>query len=158
RSQQSARRSRPRSSANVTGPWPTSPLPGPPPTGALAGGAQYERSAAKPHEERQLDTSPGGRLVILRAPSGCSRFRRRTDMRRVILGATFVALGVVGVSLFVNAQQRGGGSGGAAPAASQQPGTKLPLDELKKQMFRVSAGRRLKPSAWPNQNRVAVAL
>jgi peptidoglycan-N-acetylglucosamine deacetylase len=39
-----------------------------------------------------------------------------------------------------------------------QPGTKLTLDQLKAQMFHVSAGRRLKPKAWPNGARVAVGL
>jgi peptidoglycan/xylan/chitin deacetylase (PgdA/CDA1 family) len=39
-----------------------------------------------------------------------------------------------------------------------QPGTKLPFDQLKAQMFHVSAGRRLKPKAWPNSARVAVGL
>ena len=49
------------------------------------------------------------------------------------------------------------------PAAAQQPppdplpGTKLSVDELKAQMFHVSAGKRLKP-AWPNGARVAVGL
>lgn len=38
------------------------------------------------------------------------------------------------------------------------PGTRLSLDELRKQMFHVSAGRRLKPESWPNGGRVAVAL
>ena len=38
------------------------------------------------------------------------------------------------------------------------PGTKLSLDQLRKQFFRVSAGRRLKPRSWPNGSRVAVAL
>ncbi len=51
---------------------------------------------------------------------------------------------------------------GAAPAAQQppvpHPGTKLSLDELRAQMFHVSAGRRLKPRAWPKDARVAVAL
>ena len=42
----------------------------------------------------------------------------------------------------------------AAAAAAQQPpvphpGTKLSLDQLRAQMFHVSAGRRLKPKAWP---------
>jgi len=37
-----------------------------------------------------------------------------------------------------------------------QPGTKLSLDQLKAQMFHVSAGRRLKPKTWPNGARVAV--
>jgi peptidoglycan-N-acetylglucosamine deacetylase len=39
-----------------------------------------------------------------------------------------------------------------------QPGTKLTLDELKAQMFHVSAGQRLKPKTWPNGARVAVGL
>jgi peptidoglycan/xylan/chitin deacetylase (PgdA/CDA1 family) len=38
------------------------------------------------------------------------------------------------------------------------PGTRLSLDDLRKQMFHVSAGRRLKPSTWPGGARVAVAL
>ncbi len=38
------------------------------------------------------------------------------------------------------------------------PGTKLRLDQLKEQFFRVSAGRRIKPAFWPNGARVAVAL
>jgi peptidoglycan/xylan/chitin deacetylase (PgdA/CDA1 family) len=39
-----------------------------------------------------------------------------------------------------------------------QPGIKLTLDQLKAQMFHVSAGRRLHPKAWPNGARVAVGL
>jgi peptidoglycan-N-acetylglucosamine deacetylase len=42
--------------------------------------------------------------------------------------------------------------------ANPLPGTKLTLDQLREQFFRVSAGRRLKPSSWPDGNRVAVAL
>ncbi len=38
------------------------------------------------------------------------------------------------------------------------PGTKLSLEELQKQMFHVSAGRRLKPASWPGGARVAVSL
>jgi peptidoglycan/xylan/chitin deacetylase (PgdA/CDA1 family) len=73
-------------------------------------------------------------------------------MKRVIIGAILVALGVVVASLLVRAQQRG-------PATvTQQPGTKLSLDELKKQMFHTSAGPRLKPRVWPNGAVVAVAL
>lgn len=37
------------------------------------------------------------------------------------------------------------------------PGTRLSVDQLKSQMFHVSAGKRLKP-AWPNGARVAVGL
>ena len=51
----------------------------------------------------------------------------------------------------------------AVPLVAQQatnplPGTKLSLEDLRKQMFHVSAGRRLKPSAWPGGARVAVGL
>ena len=49
----------------------------------------------------------------------------------------------------------------AAPAAPARqdplPGTKLSVDQLKAQMFHVSAGKRLK-GAWPNGARVAVGL
>jgi peptidoglycan/xylan/chitin deacetylase (PgdA/CDA1 family) len=51
-----------------------------------------------------------------------------------------------------------------APAVQAQesrpdplPGTKLSVDQLKGQMFHVSAGKRLKP-AWPNGAKVAVGL
>jgi len=48
-----------------------------------------------------------------------------------------------------------------APAASARPdplpGTRLSVDQLKAQMFHVSAGKRLK-AAWPNGARVAVGL
>src|SRR5207244_12623841 len=57
------------------------------------------------------------------------------------------------------------GIGAIAPAgialAGQtrpQPGIKLTLEQLKAQMFHVSAGRRLHPKAWPNGARVAVGL
>ena len=51
----------------------------------------------------------------------------------------------------------------ATPAAAQEPrpdplpGTKLSVDQLKAQMFHVSAGKRLK-AQWPNGARVAVGL
>ncbi len=48
--------------------------------------------------------------------------------------------------------------GQQASRAPQQPGTRLSIDALKQQMFRLSAGRRLKPASWPNGARVAVAL
>jgi peptidoglycan/xylan/chitin deacetylase (PgdA/CDA1 family) len=44
------------------------------------------------------------------------------------------------------------------PPATPLPGTRLSLDDLRKQMFHVSAGRRLKPETWPNKARVAVSL
>jgi len=45
-----------------------------------------------------------------------------------------------------------------SPAADPVPGTKLSIDQIKEQFFRVSAGRRLKPKSWPNGARVAAAL
>lgn len=47
-----------------------------------------------------------------------------------------------------------------APAEkpSPLPGVTKTLDQLKAEMFHVSAGRRLKPAQWPGGNRVAVAL
>src|SRR3954471_9525487 len=51
----------------------------------------------------------------------------------------------------------------ATPVAAQEaradplPGTKLSIDQLKAQMFHVSAGKRLK-GAWPNGAKVAVGL
>jgi peptidoglycan/xylan/chitin deacetylase (PgdA/CDA1 family) len=51
----------------------------------------------------------------------------------------------------------------AQPAAAQEPrpdplpGTKLSVDQLKAQMFHVSAGRRLK-GPWPNGAKIAVGL
>ena len=44
------------------------------------------------------------------------------------------------------------------PPTDPQPGTRLTLDQLRGQMFHVSAGRRLKPAAWPAGARVAVGL
>jgi peptidoglycan/xylan/chitin deacetylase (PgdA/CDA1 family) len=53
-------------------------------------------------------------------------------------------------------------SAGAALVSGQQPvphpGVTLSLDELRAQMFHVSAGRRLRPASWPGGARVAVAL
>jgi peptidoglycan/xylan/chitin deacetylase (PgdA/CDA1 family) len=73
-------------------------------------------------------------------------------MRRVaICAAVAIACAFVYKSTGVVGQQQPAG-------ASRQPGTKLSLDELKKQMFRMSAGKRLKPASWPNGARVAVAL
>jgi peptidoglycan/xylan/chitin deacetylase (PgdA/CDA1 family) len=46
----------------------------------------------------------------------------------------------------------------AQQARPQQPGTTLSVEQLQAQMFRVSAGRRLKPKSWPNGARVAVGL
>jgi len=47
---------------------------------------------------------------------------------------------------------------GQQPDAKSQPGTRLSVDELKQQMFQLSAGRRLKPAAWRDGARIAVAL
>ena len=45
-----------------------------------------------------------------------------------------------------------------AQQAPPLPGTRLSLDELRKQMFHVSAGKRLKPASWPDGAQVAVGL
>jgi peptidoglycan-N-acetylglucosamine deacetylase len=65
-------------------------------------------------------------------------------MRKLALALAFA---MAGASLLV-AQQ----------APVPHPGTKLSLEQLRAQMFHVSAGRRLKPKSWPNNARVAVAL
>ena len=57
--------------------------------------------------------------------------------------------GVLGLVLTLDAQ---------APQSNPLPGTKLSIDELKKQMFHVSAGKRLKPPSWPGGARVAVSF
>ena len=46
----------------------------------------------------------------------------------------------------------------ANSAAQKQPGLFLTFDQLKAQMFRLSAGRRIKPKSWPGGTKVAVAL
>jgi len=73
-------------------------------------------------------------------------------MKHAAIGAILAAAcSIVYSTVLVRGQQ-------PAASASRQPGTTLSLDELKRQMFRVSAGRRLKPGSWPNGARVAVAL
>ena len=47
------------------------------------------------------------------------------------------------------------GTSGTGAAAAR---VKLPLSQIGAQMFHVSAGKRLKPAAWPNGARVAVGL
>ncbi len=44
------------------------------------------------------------------------------------------------------------------PAPDPLPGAKLGVDQIREQFLRVSAGKRLKPKAWPDGARVAVAL
>jgi peptidoglycan/xylan/chitin deacetylase (PgdA/CDA1 family) len=44
------------------------------------------------------------------------------------------------------------------PAADPLPGAKLGFGQVKEQFLQVSAGKRLKPKAWPDGARVAVAL
>jgi peptidoglycan-N-acetylglucosamine deacetylase len=66
-------------------------------------------------------------------------------MQRAVMAPFFAVAALVGGATLL-AQSR------------PQPGTKLSLDQLKAEMFHVSAGRRLKPKAWPNGARVAVGL
>ena len=73
-------------------------------------------------------------------------------MRSLMHGLTATALAMLITAISV-------GQGSAqAPAPNPLPGTKLSLDELRKQMFHVSAGKRLKPSSWPGGAQVAVSL
>jgi peptidoglycan-N-acetylglucosamine deacetylase len=89
-----------------------------------------------------------------------------TEMRH------FLGLGLLAASLSACAQPGTGpapssqATPAGAPAATlgvttvrhPLPGTKLSIDELRQQMFHVSAGRRMKPASWPNGARVAVGL
>jgi peptidoglycan-N-acetylglucosamine deacetylase len=70
---------------------------------------------------------------------------RRHTVRPIVLAIS----ALLGLVLTLGAQ---------APQSNPLPGTKLSLDELKKQMFHVSAGKRLKPPSWPGGARVAVSL
>ena len=68
--------------------------------------------------------------------------RRTTICRAGVVTCAFQAITVLG-------QQ---------PEVRPQPGTRLSVDELRQQMFQVSAGRRLKPATWRGGARIAVAL
>src|SRR5688572_28068116 len=68
-----------------------------------------------------------------------------------------VALTVLLATAACNSQPRRGVVEAPAPPPNPLPGTTLSVDELKAQMFHVSAGKRLK-GAWPNGARVAVGL
>ena len=70
----------------------------------------------------------------------------RLPVRPSLLVVTGIALILVAMPPSLRARQQ----------ANPLPGTKLSLDELRKQMFHVSAGRRLKPQSWPGGARVAV--
>lgn len=79
--------------------------------------------------------------------------RRGTVILAFVTGAV---LATVGFRVFE-------GRGDAQQQAQQRPadplpGTRLSVDDLKRQAFHVSAGRRLRPSAWPNGARVAVTF
>jgi peptidoglycan-N-acetylglucosamine deacetylase len=67
-------------------------------------------------------------------------------LRPIAICAVVVCLVALGPSL------------GAQQPANPLPGTRLSLEDLRKQMFHVSAGKRLKPASWPNGARVAVGL
>ncbi len=66
--------------------------------------------------------------------------------RRLSCFRAFVAIAVMMLSVGLLAQSR------------PQPGVRLPMSQIEAQMFHVSAGKRLKPAAWPNGARVAVGL
>src|SRR5262249_32591467 len=108
------------------------------------------RGAARHRHQRRAPHRRGG--LLPRAESWSAPCMRELkfkieDLRFKIGVAAGVAAGVVVLaSTLVLAQAR------------PQPGVRLPLDRLEAQMFHVSAGKRLKPKAWPNGARVAVGL
>jgi len=71
-------------------------------------------------------------------------------MKRTLLLLAIVAAGAIAFMSCPRAQ--------AQQPSNPLPGTRLSLDELRKQMFHVSAGRRLTPQSWPGASRVAVSL
>ena len=72
-------------------------------------------------------------------------------MRKATLGV--IAAVTCGLAVLTSALR-----GQQAGAVQTQPGTQLSIEQLKRQMFHLSAGRRLKPPSWPNGAKVAVAL
>ena len=77
----------------------------------------------------------------------------------------WTTLGALVLATTVAAACGSGGVGAQAPTPaapaekpSLLPGVTKTLDQLKAEMFHVSAGQRLKPAQWPGGNRVAVAL
>ena len=62
-----------------------------------------------------------------------------------------VSIAILALAFVVQARSQ-------APQSNPLPGTRLSLEELRKQMFHVGAGRRLKPASWPGATRVAVGL
>ncbi len=79
----------------------------------------------------------------------------------ILLGAL-----AVGASAIASSCAQNGDAGRPAPAAAPAPaavvnplpGVTKSLEDLRREMFHVGAGRRLKPAEWPGGNRVAVAL
>ena len=65
------------------------------------------------------------------------------------LSTTSALVGILALAVVALSQCRAPSPEEPAPPPLQ-PGTKLSIDELKTQFFHVSAGRRLKPEAWPN--------
>ena len=73
------------------------------------------------------------------------------------LSTTSALVGILALAVVALSQCRAPSQEEPAPPPLQ-PGTKLSIDELKAQFFHVSAGRRLKPEAWPNGAKAAVTL
>ena len=73
------------------------------------------------------------------------------------LSTTSALIGILALAVVALSQCRAPSPEEPAPPPLQ-PGTKLSIDELKAQFFHVSAGRRLKPEAWPNGAKAAVTL
>jgi peptidoglycan/xylan/chitin deacetylase (PgdA/CDA1 family) len=73
-------------------------------------------------------------------------------MKRVLARLSVLAIAGAAIGVLI------GPTHGQQAPPNTLPGTRLSAEELKKQFFHVSAGRRLRPKAWPNESRVAVAL
>lgn len=76
-------------------------------------------------------------------------------MKRKHAESGFVAAAVAVVAAAALFQPR---ATGQTKAPDPLPGTKLSIDQLKAQFYHVHAGKRLRPKAWPNGAKVAVAL
>jgi peptidoglycan/xylan/chitin deacetylase (PgdA/CDA1 family) len=74
-------------------------------------------------------------------------------LKHTVFALTAVVVAVVAAAVVFQPRATG-----QTPAADPLPGTKLSIDQLKAQFEHVHAGRRLRPRAWPNGAKVAVAL
>ena len=118
------------------------------PLGSLVSGYLATYIGA-PHGHRHQRRPAGRRRGLL--PDSQSRSARRMTMRLQIARIR-ADLRICCGSQCWRRRRR------SSRQARPQPGVRLPLPQIDAQMFHVSAGKRLKPTAWPNGARVAVGL